>query len=458
MLVTTMTPLERRAAASLALIFALRMLGLFMVLPVFALYGGELSGATPFLIGAAMGIYGLSQALLQIPFGMLSDRVGRKPVIATGLLIFAAGSVVAALADSIYWVIIGRALQGAGAIAAAVMALTADLTREEHRTKAMAMVGVSIGMSFLVAMVAGPLLGHWLGLSGIFWVTAVLALLGIVILFLLVPTATHTTFHPDAEVEPARFVQLLRNGELLRLDFGILVLHLVLTAMFVVLPLLLRDAGLESQQQWYFYLPVMVLAMGAMVPFIIIAERKRRMKPVFVGAVAVLLVASLGFYAFSASLWAMALLLFLFFAAFNLLEASLPSLISKTAPADAKGTAMGIYTSSQFIGAFLGGLLGGWIHNNIEDHSVFLACAALLLLWLPVALTMRTPRYLSPLLLRVGYKQPHEVEALQQAIAAVPGVREVMVHGDEGVAYLKVEHQALNEEQLSRFSLPEDDN
>ncbi len=446
-----MTPFERRAAISLASIYSLRMLGLFMILPVFALYAEHLEGVTPLLVGLAIGVYGLTQALLQIPFGMASDRVGRKPVIAVGLLIFAMGSVVAATADTIHGVILGRALQGAGAVAAAVMALVADLTREDHRSKAMAIIGMTIGFSFLGAMVAGPLLNQWIGVPGIFWLTAVLALLGIVILFVLVPTPKRRTLHRDAESVPAKFSEVLRDGELLRLDLGIFTLHTCLSASFVVIPLALRDAGFAPAEHWQLYLPVMVVAMGLAVPFIIIAEAKRKMKQVFVGAVAALLLGQLLFASMHDSVLAIGLLMLLFFGAFNLLEATLPSLVSKVAHADSKGTAMGVYASSQFIGAFAGGVLGGWSHGVWDSTGVFLLNAALLSIWLLAAATMRQPRYLVSELMQVGEQSDESARALELALLAIDGVAEAIVSAEEGVAYMKLDKKLVDRDALERY-------
>ena len=361
----SMTAFEKRAAISLASIYAMRMLGLFMILPVFVLYADQFSGATPVLTGIAIGVYGLTQAVLQIPFGMLSDRFGRKPVIYTGLLIFAVGSVVAAMSESIYGVILGRALQGSGAIAAALMALTADLTREDHRTKAMAVIGMTIGFSFALSMILGPLLNQWVGVPGIFWITAFLALLGIVLVKVWVPNPTVSKFHRDTEPVPSQFRSVLSDKQLLRLDFGVLALHMILTATFVVLPLALRDhAQLESVKHWYVYLPVLLLSMGAMVPFIIVAESKRRMKQVFVSAVLVVCLSEAALVWFYDSLIAIIVVLFAFFTAFNVLEASLPSLVAKISPPDRKGTSMGVYSSSQVFGAFLGGMLRGWVFEH----------------------------------------------------------------------------------------------
>ncbi len=450
-----MAPIERRAALSLASIFALRMLGLFMILPVFALYAEHLEGVTPLLVGLAIGVYGLTQALLQIPFGMASDRVGRKPVIAVGLLIFAIGSVVAAQADTIHGVILGRALQGAGAVAAAVMALVADLTREDHRSKAMAVIGMTIGFSFLGAMVAGPLLDQWIGVPGIFWLTALLALLGIVILFSVVPNPKKITLHRETEPVPAKFSEVLRDGELLRLDLGIFVLHMILTSSFVVVPLALRDAGLNPAEHWQLYLPVMVVAMGLAVPFIIIAEAKRKMKQVFVGAVAALLLGELLLANSHDTVLTIGLLMLLFFSAFNLLEATLPSLVSKVAHADSKGTAMGVYASSQFIGAFIGGVLGGWAYGIWDSTGVFLLNAALLLVWLMAAMTMRQPRYLSSELIQVGEQDEQSARALQQELLAIQGVAEAYVCTEDGVAYMKLDKKQVDRDAIERYMVTE---
>lgn len=444
-----MSAREWRATVTMAGIFALRMLGLFMILPVFALYADKLEGSTPALVGLAIGIYGMTQALLQIPFGLASDRVGRKPMILVGLAIFALGSMVAAAADSIHWVIVGRSIQGAGAIAAVVMALTADLTREEHRVKAMAVIGMSIGASFALAMVLGPILNHWIGVPGIFALTAVLALGGMLVVVLLVPTPVASRVHRDAEAVPAQFGRVLRDGQLLRLDFGILTLHMILTASFVVLPLALRDlAGLPAARHWQVYLPVLLLSIPMAIPFIIQAEKHRRMKQVFLGAIGIILVAELGLFEFHASLYAIGLLLLLFYAGFNLLEAILPSLIAKMAPPDSKGTAMGFYSSSQFFGAFLGGSVGGWLHGRFGLESVFLFCACAALCWAAVAAGMRQPRYLSTRLLRVGAVDVGSAAALAARIAQVAGVAEAVVVPEDGVAYLKVDPHALDEQAL----------
>jgi len=447
-----MTPIERRAATALASIYALRMLGLFMILPVFALYAERLDGVTPLTVGLAISAYGLTQALLQIPFGLVSDRIGRKPVIVFGLLLFAAGSVVAALADSINMVIVGRALQGSGAIAAVVLALAADLTRESVRTRMMASIGASIGVAFAFALILGPLLDRWIGVPGIFLLTAVLAVLGIAVVTLVVPTAS-VSVHRDAEPVRGQFRTVLRDPELLRLDGGILILHTILTATFVVFPLVLRDsAGLEAASHWQVYLPVLAFSLVGMVPLVIYAERRQKHKPVFLGAIVVLGCGQFGLYLAGGSLVGLLIALGLMFTAFNLLEASLPSLVSKTVAGNRKGTAMGVYSTSQFFGAFLGGLLGGAVHGMAGTGAVFLLCAGLAVAWLLFAVSMRPPRHLDSHLLRVGPLSPRQAQDLTLRIGRVAGVVEVVVVVEEEIAYLKVETARLDEAALREFS------
>lgn len=443
-----MTPLERRATLALALVYALRMLGLFMMLPVLSLFAEKLIGATPFLIGLSVSIYGLTQALLQIHFGLWSDRLGRKKVIIFGLLLFIAGSVVAALSTTIYGVLAGRALQGSGAIAAAVMALAADLTQEVHRTKAMATIGASIGLSFGVAVTLGPVIANWIGVEGIFWVTAVLAFLAILAIVFVVPEPPVSKKHRDAEVVPEKMSVTLKDPELLRLNYGILVLHLILTATFVVVPILMRNAGLAAAEHWKVYLGVMVLAIIIMVPFVILAEKKRQMKAVFMGAIATLILADSGFILFSDNLTGIIIALGVFFCGFNLLEATLPSLVSKTAPADLKGTAMGWYSTSQFIGAFLGGAVGGWLYGKMGVAGVFGFCVLAAVSWLWVSMSMKPPRYAANLLISLNALSVVEADKFADAMLAVNGVEDVILHHSEGVAYLKVDNQQLDKAEL----------
>jgi MFS family permease len=448
---TNMTAGERRATLGLAGVYGFRMLGLFLILPVFALYSEGLHGSTPFLTGLAVGIYGLTQATLQIPFGLLSDRVGRKPVIFGGLVLFAIGSVIAGMAQDIWLVILGRAVQGSGAIAAAVMALAADLTREENRTKAMATIGMTIGASFMLAMLAGPVLERWIGVDGIFWLTALLALVGIAVVALVVPTPAHSGVHHDAEPVPAMFRRVLSNPDLLRLDFGIFSLHMILTSLFLAVPLVLRDLGLPLVRHSMLYLPVMLGSILAMVPFIILAERRGLMKQVFLGAVATLAVAQLALGLFADQFWGFVAGLALFFTAFNLLEATLPSLVSKVAPVAAKGTAMGVYSTSQFSGAFVGGILGGWVHQHYGLSGVFDMGALAAAIWLLLASGMRKPGHYSSRLVNLGSVQHASAGDLVARLRSVPGVIEAVVVVDEGVAYLKVDRDRLDDVALDEI-------
>ncbi len=426
-----------------------------MILPVFSPYAVQLKGHSAFLVGVALGAYGLTQAIFQIPFGMLSDRLGRKPVIVCGLLLFFLGSVVAASADSITGVIIGRALQGAGAIAAAVMAMLADLTRDEQRTKAMLVIGITIGGAFVVSLLLGPVLDGAIGVRGIFWLTAALALVAITLLLTAVPTPVRSTHHLDAEPVPTQFLEVLRNKELLRLDVGIFVLHMVLTALFVVVPLaLIRYAGLPVHEHWHIYLPAMVLSLLVVLPAVTIGERKRKLRYVFLAAVFVLVVSQLVlFKGYQSFIW-LAGALFLFFSGFNVLEALLPSLISKIAPVDSKGTAIGVYSTFEFFGAFVGGAAGGYLLGQYGMASVFAFTGGLLMVWIVAAATMHEPRMVSTRLLHVGRQQTAAARELARRLTGVKGVAEAIVIAEEGVAYVKVDPSTLDEEALQGFGRP----
>lgn len=449
---TPLNGLERRAVASLGGIFALRLLGLFLILPVFALYADQLEGHTPFLVGLALGAYGLTQGLLQIAFGMASDRLGRKPVIAAGLVIFAVGSVVAALATTIEGVIVGRALQGAGAVSAAVVAMIADLTREQTRTKAMAIIGITVGASFVLSLMLGPVLNAAIGVPGIFWMTAALALAGIAVLFLLAPTPTRTQTHAEVEAVPRQFWRVLRDLRLLRLNLGIFFLHCGLTALFVAVPLVLvRHAGLAPPEHWKVYLPVMLTSVVFLFPLIAQAEKRGRARAVFAGAVLVLAASQTVLYETHTKLTGIVVGLFLYFVAFNVLEAMLPSLISRTAPPAAKGTAIGVYSTFEFLGAFVGGALGGFVHGRFGLPVVFQVTAALLALWFVIAVTAPLTVELRTRMLRVGRQRPEQARQLARKLAAVRGVVEATVVGSEGIAYLRVDSRELDTQALRRF-------
>lgn len=444
---------EKQIVLSLASIYAFRMLGLFIILPIFSLYAKHFHHATPILIGLALGIYGLTQAILQIPLAMLSDRVGRKPIIIIGLLIFILGSCLAALSTSIYGIILGRALQGGGAIGSVLMALLADLTRVENRTKAMATIGMTIALSFAAAMVLGPALNSAIHLSGVFWLTAVLGCISLIIVVTAVPKPPRVVFHRDTEAVPALLYSVLTNPNLLRLNFSILIQHAILTATFIALPIVLaQNVGLLEKHQWYLYLPVLLLAFITMVPAIIIAEKKRKMKMVLVSAVFFLGLTQILLWRFHASLFFIAILLFIFFTAFTVLEAILPSMISKIAPAGSKGTAIGVYSTAQFLGIFLGGIIGGFIFSHFGVTALFLFCAILALIWLMNAATMQNPPHLSTLLLNVGMMSEEKARILSKQLQTVRGVVEAMIVVDEGVAHLKVDHDQLDRSALAQIA------
>jgi len=384
-----MTVLEVRASISLASIFALRLLGLFLILPVFAVYAQSIPGGTnATLVGLALGIYGLTQGLLQIPYGAASDRWGRKPVIAAGLVVFAAGSFVAAAATDIGWTIAGRAIQGAGAISAAVTALIADSTRDEHRTKAMALVGASVALTFAGSLVLAPMLYPIIGVRGLFAMTGVLVVAAIGVLIWVVPATPLASASAQRDNEP-RTAAVLFDRQLLRLNAGIFVLHAVLMAMFVVIPLLLVGGGLPLEQHWKIYLPVVMLSFALMAKPLIVAERRALMRPLFIGSIVLVLGAQLGLLLGGDTLLWMALWLLIFFTGFNILEASLPSLVSRLAPASAKGLALGIYNTAQALGLFAGGALGGAIVARWGSAAVFVFAAILTAGWWLIALGMR---------------------------------------------------------------------
>lgn len=439
---------ERKSLIGLASLYAFRMLGLFMLLPVLSLYSEGYTGSTAVLVGVALGIYGLTQGLFQIPLGFLSDKIGRKPVIVGGMLLFLTGSVIAAISDTMWGLIAGRALQGAGAVASTIMALLSDLTTEQNRTKAMAVVGGSIGVAFAISMIAGPILANIWGLSGLFWLTAVLAVCGILVLMFVVPSPVALIHNAEAQAVPTMFGKLLRDGELLRLNLGIGILHFAQMASWVSVPMILEQTlSFGRDHHWIIYLGAMGLSFLCMLPFIILGEAKRKMKPVFVGAVVLLAIGEILLGTSSESRYWFLLGLFVFFMAFNLLEATLPSLVSKIAPAGGKGTAMGIYSTSQFLGAFLGGVTGGLVAYHYRYEYVFLMVAVLILLWVIAAATMRAPRHLKSLVIQL---LPAETIVINNFVGVVSGVCDVVIIPDQQLAYFKVDMDEFSLEEMQK--------
>ncbi|MHB8849368.1 MAG: MFS transporter [Burkholderiales bacterium] len=443
-----MTASETRASVGLASIFGLRMLGMFLILPVFALYAEHLPGGQDHtMVGLALGAYGLTQALLQLPYGMASDKYGRKRVIYFGLILFALGSFVAAGATSINTIILGRVIQGAGAISAAVTALLADSTREEHRTHAMAMIGGTIGLTFAASLVLGPAMYQYIGMSGIFMLTGVLSLTAMAVVKWYIPDPKASHFHSDAEANTARLGDVLRNSQLLRLNFGIFSLHAAQMAMFVVIPFALRTTGhLDIDHQWEVYLPVVLAAFVIMVPAIVYGEKRAKLKQVFVIAVGLMLVAQMSMAASMHSFWGIVAALTAYFIAFNILEATLPSLISKIAPPGAKGTAMGVYNTSQSLGLFFGGVMGGWLSQHYGFSAVFVFSAILIGSWLVIAIGMRAPPAVKTKMYHLGALTSDQAAGLARRLQAINGVYEAGVIADEQVAILKVAQQGWDEE------------
>lgn len=440
-----LSSIEKRSISALAAIFGLRMFGLFLILPVLSIYAEQITGSTPLLIGIAMGIYGITQAILQIPFAVLSDIYGRKKVITIGLIIFAIGSIVAGLSTNIWGVIFGRALQGAGAIAAVVMALTADLTREDQRTKAMAFIGMSIGLAFMLALMGAPLLEPFIGVQGMFFMTAALTLLAILLLWKVVPTPVQSK-NLDVKAVPKQMLKLLSNKQLLRLDLGIFSLHFVLTAMFVVVPIILfEQLGLPTNEHWKIYIPSLLLSIVFMVPLIIIGSKRRFVMPVFCAAICILFVGQLLLIGRTPSWFGMMFCMFVFFWGFNTLEAMLPSLVSQVAPAHSKGSAMGVYNTFQFTGVFLGGTAGGFLYGYAGFNGVFIMCAILMFIWGVWTITAPKPDLYHSYLARLP---DNDNKKWLFSLSQITGVKTVTILAEDNTAYLKIDKYLFDEQSL----------
>lgn len=446
-----MNRLEASVSLLLSAVFGLRMLGLFMLLPVLMVYADTLEESTPVLMGLAMGAYGITQALWQIPAGLLSNRIGRKPVIIIGFGIFFLGGLIAAFSGSMYGIIAGRFVQGGGA-GAAITALLSDLTREQSRTRVMAMVGRSIGIAFCIAVVLGPLITRIMGLGGLFMVSALAALTAMIIVAWGVPTPAIQKCCRETATITGQITSILKDLQLLRLDAGVFILHFILMGLFITVPLALQNfAGLAREQHWWVYLLTMVLSFVATVPLISVSKRKHWLKQMMVGAVTLLLIAQGVVWSERASLVGLLISLFLFFAAFHFLEATLPFLVSCQAQAGSGGTAMGVYSTGQFLGAGLGGVLCGVAYQAFGHIGVLSLCGVVTGIWWLLVMTMHPPRYVSSLVLGLFPVVPAEAGRVHEQISSVLGVKEVMLIVEEQTAYLKVDKQSLDRQRLRQF-------
>jgi len=451
---TGLNNIEKKAAFSLAAVFGLRMLGLFMILPIFAIYGEQLIGFSPIWIGLAIGAYGLTQALLQIPMGILSDKFGRKPVILVGLVIFLLGSIVAALSETIYGVVAGRALQGMGAIASAVLALAADLSREEQRPKVMATIGMFIGLSFTLAMILGPIVAQSFGLSGLFWVTAILTVAAMFMIQFMVPYSVNKAPRGDNIALPDQIGKLIVDPQLFRLNIGVFILHMALTACFVTLPKQFVHVGIALEDHWQLYLPTLLGSFFLMVPFMIVAIKKQKEKQMFSSAVLLFSFTLLLLWYLPQSLMSIVISIVLFFTAFNYLEATMPSILSRIAPAGVKGSVMGVYSSSQFMGAFAGGLIGGAIATSFGEQMIFLVMACSGLLWFIAATGMKPLKKSKSYSFKTTIDCEETAEQVASELINLPGVIEATLVHTESVAYLKIDDKVADFNQIKGLLKP----
>lgn len=434
-----MFPEEWRASTSLAGVYALRMLGMFLVLPVLALYTASLEGVNgdKQMVGLAIGAYGLTQALLQIPLGLASDKFGRKKVIYAGLIVFAIGCFMAALAESWGMLVAARIVQGAGAVSAAVTALVADLTRDEVRTRAMSMIGLTIGLTFSVSLVLSPVLVGWLGVPGLFAMMGVLTLISIGVVAWITPDPKESRLHEDTQALPSRLGEVLRNKQLLRLDFGIFTLHAALMALFTTLPFALAGLGLNDNLHWKVYLPATVIGLIAMVPLIIVGETRNKLKQVFIGGILCVIAAQIALMFSLNSIVVITVCMIVYFIGFNILEASLPSMVSKIAPSDLKGTAMGVYNTLQSVGLVVGSACGGYLLKHYGFPGVFIFCSALTLIWLLIAATSPAPRPVKNMGFTVGGTWQGREKDLYAALKNLQAVEEIQFSQDKKTVYIK---------------------
>ncbi|KJZ08440.1 MFS transporter [Marinomonas sp. S3726] len=447
-----MDALERRSVLALASVYLFRMLGLFLIMPIISIAADDLTGANAALIGAAIGVYGLTQALLQIPMGMMSDKIGRKPIILIGLTIFALGSLICANADSMTSLIVGRAIQGAGAIASTLMALLSDVTREQNRTKAMATVGISIGVSFMLSLVMGPWLFSMIGLAGLFYLSLAFSVIGMGLILFAVPNVKQHTFKRDTTPSLHALTQVFANKPLRFMNMSIFILHASLTALFVSIPsLLLTKFDLALANHSWLYLVVMGLAFVGMLPMVIVAEAKGKMKQVVSYAILMLAFGTL-LMGFSSSVSLFAITLWLYFVGFNTLEATLPSLVSKVSPVGFRGTAMGIFSTHQFLGAFVGGIGGGWILQNYSSQTLFVTVAVIMFIWTFLATRQAPTRHLTSLAFSLQHLDSSQIDKLANDLSDVDGVEDMQIFSDEKTAYLKVDKKLLDKDKLLQLA------
>ena len=445
---TQLSPIERRATISIASVFGFRMLGLFMILPVVAVATRDYHDFSPLLLGLVIGAYGFTQALLQIPLGLLSDRLGRRPVLVGGLLMFVLGSLVAAWSETMWGLFVGRALQGTGAIASTLMALAADLTVEDNRSKVMAAIGGSIGFSFILAMMAGPFINQYYDLSGIFWLTAALGVVAIFVVIKVIPQPARACFNREATVDVRQITNLLKDQNLQRLNVGIFVLHFALMAVFLLLPDLLQiHIGVEDKNLPWAYLMLLGGGFFLMLPIMILAEKYRLQRVALLGAILILALTSL-LIVVTKLPSVLLILLTAFFAAFNLLEALLPSWVSKVCPVGNRGTAMGVYSSSQFFGAFMGGLVGGFCLQYFGANGVYFSISVVALIWLFFSIGLQSPRPLKTLVFSVAERNQQD---FLKIISNVQGVKDILFEKDEAFAYVQIDQSEIDMQRLQSY-------